>query len=629
MRVMHGPKWVLVVVAISACSAPVLQLDAGAADAGLPDAALPPLVMQFVEVPLPAPALRLSLVSDGLTLFSHGTRQGTSQSVIFASDDEGRTWAARANSSATPLAAAPDAGLYLLEPTRLLRSIDGARTFTTIATPASIDLAASPFVSVTRDGSLWLSARNPPLSVERSDDGSTFATVPLPPGTTRFTPCRTDGDRLVGVRNGDELIASEDAGFVSLASLGAVNGRPVRCIELPTGTVLAVSDLGNAREFVRVGSGPIERTTASGLFDFVQGGGEVFRVLTDGRVETSTDDGMTWLPRVASAPTGVAINDLAFVGSTLVALAPGQTLRLPAGATSWEPVIDPGVTGSLIDLSFSVSAPSAAILTADATQRTVFVTADGVTWTRGATMVAGLANAMAMSPDGTQLVLGSIAGTYRVLGDAGTSVVIDDRLETAAGLRDTNPIRALVWESAQGGTFVIASTANDADTTGSLWQWNPGPGSRVWEERRPFMTTTAAAVRNGGYHGVCVAAEAPPPALTRSLVVSMRSFVSTNSSLGYLFTRQPALGSNESWLQDTPPVAVRAPLSVSCNGEWGHGLAVLWPERRLWVGRFANELREVPLPGGMPEPRAARFDRSGYLWLVAGGLWRSTAPLTW
>lgn len=615
---------------VSACSAPMMTSDAGM-DAGVavaPDASLPVLPLNFAQVTLPTTTSRVLLASDGTTLYSMGTvgnvAMGTLRSVLSVSEDEGRTWLTRGPLAANALGPVPDGGLWALESQRLLLSTDRGVTFSEVPRPSFA--TASARLSVTSDGAAWLIEGT---RVARFD-GASFVELTVPP-STRLEPCESAGAHLVLLRDGNELLTLSANGDSRVLSLGSVNG-PVACTELASGTLVATVGVTGANEGLRwpADGGSLERGAVAGFFRYATSGSRHARWLTNGRVDVSTDDGATWTTAVSSAPTGVVIPNLAPAGTTFVSVPTGFTARLPLGAPQWELLVEPGVpvAARVIDLAFAVEAPSAAMLVDDNLQRTVYVTRDGSSWRRGVTLNAGAATAIALSPDGDQVVFGALDGTYRVYADAGTTPFIDSRIETAAGLRETNAVQQLVWDRAQGGSFILATAANASDTAGSVWQLNPDTGARDWVELRPTSTTTAAAVRPGGYHAVCVAAEAPPPALTRSLVVGMRSNVSTNSFLNFLFTRQPALGSNASWLQDAPPVGFAAAISAGCAVEWGTGLAVLWPERRLWVGRFADRLREVPLGQEVGEPKVVRFDRSGRLWLgTSTGLWRTAAPV--
>jgi hypothetical protein len=607
----------------------------GGGDAGGLDASLPPLELTFEKVNLPAVAQRNGLVSDGTTLYAISSigslAQGTFQVTLAASTDEGATFQVRSLTPANQLTAAADGGVYAVVSQELRRSDDGARTFAPVTLPASLSLALPPTLTVTADDALWVTSRGTTPALVRSvDRGATFTELTVPTGTTRLEPCSTETSGYVAVRNGDEPFAADGGSLESLGAFASVAG-PVACHVTATGSVLATVSTGNAYEAWRLPAGGTawEGSASPGFFRFVGGGSRVYRWLNNGRVDESTDDGATWTTRVGAAPEGAVLEGVVRAGTTLVSLIPGGLVRLPAGASAWEVLRTPGLPIALdvVDLAFAADNAAMALLLNDNVQRTVYVAEDGMTWRRGRTLVQGAATALALHPDGTQVFLGAVDGTYRVLADAGTETFIDSRIETAAGVRDPNPIQQAVWGRAQG-TFIFVTTANASDTAGSVWQLNPDNGVRDWEERRPFSTTTAAAVRPGGYYALAVAAEAPPPALTRSLFTTMRSNVSANSFLNYLFTRQPVFGSNAWWLQDAPPVGFTAARAASVNGAWGEGLAVLWPENQLWVGRLPNLLRRVPVSQGFGDLRVVRFGKDGRLWLGgSGGLWRTSTPV--
>ncbi len=606
--------------------------DAGALepDSGAPDAGLPPLELDFVAVPLPRAAQRLGLLSDGTTLYATSTigsvAAGTLQSVAVASGDRGATWEVRSVNPPS-LAAAFDGGVYALGPQALLRSSDGARTFTVAG--ALPDGGATATLTVTGDGALWLTSRFAPFSLHRSsDEGASFAALPLPADTTRLTPCTSGSARWAAVRDGTELLASDGVTVDSLGGAFALTG-PATCLVTATGTVLVTGDVGSAYRTFRRAAGSTQwvADAADGFYRYAAHGPLLVRALTSGRVDVSGDDGATWTTRVGAAPAGVLIGDVVVAETTVISLTPSGTARLLDGAAAWEHRFDPGLPPGArpIDLSFARESSAAALLVSEDLQRTVYVAEDGVTWKRGRTLPAGAATTLALSPAGDQVFLGALDGTYRVLADAGTEVVIDSRIETLGGTRERNPVRQAVWDRA-GGTFIIVTTANDADTDGSVWQLNPDTGARDWVERRPLMTTTAPAVRRGGYHALAMASDGP--GLTRSMVVAMRSNVSANSYLNYLFTWQPVFDASGWWLQDTPPVGLVPATSASINGAWGGGLAVAWPGGQLQVGPLAGALREVRLPANSGDALAVRFSRDRRLWvLTEGGLWRSREPL--
>lgn len=594
-------------------------LDAGL-DGGTDAGPLPPLTLEFEQVSLPAQQLRIGLESDGMTLFSLTTRG------IEASDDLGSAWAVRSTTPANALIPGPGV-LYALTSQALLRSVDGARTFTDVTLPAETPASGAPQVTVTSDGALWLTTRNGTLAVARSDDGGTsFAPVPVPMGATRLAACRSLHTSFVAVQDGDTVVRSDDGtGFTALGPIASPEG----CLVTATGAVL-VSGRDTTPYELRLAPGATtwDRTELTSTVRYAAQGSALVQWTVDGRIAESSDDGVTWSPRSATAPTGFSVNDLVLAQGTVVARSNQGIALLPPGATAWQVLVEPGVPLFLrvVDLAFASQSPASALLLEDNVQRTLYLAEDGVTWKRGITFDVADSQTIALSPEGGRVFFGRTNGLYTLVADAGTEVTHVDTIHTAAGLVERNTVQQAAWGADPSGSYVMVSTADDSDTAGSVWLFDAESPSFTWVERRPFRTTTAAGLRVGGYHALGIRGLTAEPG--RELVTGLRSFVSTNSYVNWLLTWPALFDANRDWTQDAPPVAPKAPLTASFQAANGRLLAVLWPDNRLWVGPNAAQLREVPLPMGLPEVRVARFGHDDRLYLgTAGGLWRSkTVP---
>lgn len=596
----------------------------GGPDAGLDGGAdagpLPPLALEFEPMTLPTTKLRSALESDGTTLFSLTT------SGVEASDDLGRAWAVRSTTPVNALFSGPGV-LYALSSQALRRSVDGARTFTDVTLPAETPASGVPQVTVTSDGALWLTTRNGPLAVARSDDGGTsFAPVPVPMGATRLDACRSLHPSFVAVQDGVTVVRSDDGtGFTALGPIASPEG----CLVTATGAVL-VSGRDTTPYELRLAPGATtwDRTELTSAVRYAARGGALVRWTVDGRISESTDDGVTWSPRSAAAPTGFAVDGVVLAQGTVVALSNQGVALLPPGATAWELRVEPGVPLFLrvVDVAFASQSPATALLLEDNVRRTLYLAEDGVTWKRGLTFDVADAQTIALSPEGGRVFFGRANGLYTLVADAGTEVTHVDTIHSAAGFVERNTVQQAAWGADPSGSYVMVSTADDADTSGSVWLFDAESPDFTWVERRPFRTTTAAGLRLGGYHALAIRGLTAEP--NRELVTGLRSFVSTNSYLNWLLTWPALFDANRDWTQDAPPVAPDAPLTASFQAADGRLLAVLWPENRLWVGPNAAQLREVPLPQGLPAVRVARFGHDDRLVLgTAGGLWRSkTVP---
>lgn len=631
------PLAVLVAAACSGCELfGVEGVDGGSPDAATGDAGgspvmdggrvLEPLALDFIQVFLAVAPERRGLVTDGTTLYAAGSTgspfAGTFQGAVVASEDEGRTWTLRGGGDFSGMAALADGGLFATNSAGLFRSLDGARSFTAVPLPPSIPptLPLAPLTSA--DGALWLVSGRAggPFALARSTDlGVTFSSLSLPSGTTRLWPCLMLGDRFAAVREGNEVLTSTGGALESLPSLGTVSGLAF-CVVTRAGTVLVTADVGSAWNALRLpaGASSWERSVAKGAWRFAGAGDTVLRWLTDGSLEASTDDGVTWTPRGGTLPLGTGIESAVLQGSTAVSLSGATTSRLAAGATSWDLVTSPGlpVVPRVVDLSFSGDGPGRALLLEDNIYRTLYVSEDGFTWRRGRTLPQGASTALAISPPGDRVVLGSVDGSYRVFADAGTTMVAEDQIQNLAGTKVFDPIVQLAWSGDATNQVVFAALATAQDTRGALWSW-VGAGN-TWNDKSPLA-------RPGGFHALATTSR---PGVGHALIVSHRSSVG-GAALHSLWTALNAWESAPQWLQGRPPAGLAGPLTASCNGVCiGGALALLWPDNLLRVGASADALREVPLPDGIGAVRVARFDPAGNLWLgTASGLWRSRAPV--
>lgn len=619
-RVLRG-RCALGLTLLLACSPPPPAGSDGAVpdDAGQPtDAGQPPVTLSFMPFAPTAPLIRAGFVSDGTTVFTANTAN------VEVSTDVGRTWQKRALLSGQ-LALVGSTTVYLLKfPPQLFRSDDAAVTFTEVGLPAGVDAAASPGLSTTTDGTVWISLQtNPPAMYRSTDRGLTFTEVPLPAGTTVLRRCESFDGTWVASRNASELIRYDGAQWVTVAPLA----NAVACLVTPTGTVIANGrDTTSFQLRVPRGGAP-ERQPIPGFSFYLRQGSDLVRYLPSGQLDRSTDDGVTWTAQVATTPNGFAINSLAATGTTLLASTPQGLAELTAMATSWRIIADPGLPNFLrtVDLSFARLSRARALLLDDNINRTVFVSLDGTTWTRGLTMSQGEARVIALSPTGDQLFVAGTLGSYRILTDAGRTVLRTGTLSNDIGFTETNPAQQALWDGSAASSTIVVSTAKADDTGGELMALDPDSPFLIWRRIKPTSTTTSPAWRPGGYHALAISPSGGT--LNRRLFTSFRTLISANSWNTDLLVWNQAFGSQAFWQNSEPPVSFTAATSASFSPLEGGPLAAIWSEGRLRIGTVG--FREALLGNQFRDAHLVRFSNDGRLWLGGSdGLFVTQTPVT-
>lgn len=627
---LHRSTLLLALVGLALCGCPLQgdtpneTLDGGVDGGGgitAADGGLKPLPLEFTQVIPPAQASRLGLLSDGTTIYARGT------SGIEVTTDVGRSWQRR---GAAPqdgqMALSGTETVWVLGTSGLYRSDDGARTFSTLALPSGLTTSSNPLLHVGSDGVVWISTQEvTPRLFRSADQGASFQPVTLPADTTVLRVCKAKGAGFVAARSAKELVRWDGTALVKLADIT----NPGSCLLTAAGTVLALGrDTNDFMLRIPQGAAAPERLPGISTAFFIPAGAELIRLLTGGRVERSSDDGATWTPQVTTTPEGFAINEAVATGSTLLAVTTVGLSELLSTATAWSTFENPGLPPYLrvVDLSFATASPAMALLLDDNVQRTVFVARDGVTWKRGMTLVKAQANCIALSPSGDRLFVGGIGGRWRLLTDDGSVQAREDGLGNGAGLTDVNPIQQATWQGDPTGSFVMLTTASASDTEGNVLSRDMEASLAYWRFHTPRSTTTAAAVRPGGYHALAMGIQ--QPGNLRRLLVSFRTFISTNAWNTDLMTWNQVFDSQGGfWVRDTPPIAFTAAISASVTDKAG-GIAMLWSDRRLRVGPFPFALREVPLSGEFGEPSVVRFDAQGRLWVgTNGGLFHTATPV--
>ncbi len=595
--------------------------DSGApVDAGQPlDAGPQPVTLEFTAFTPPPTLIRGAFVSDGTTIYTAASAN------LEVSTDVGRTWQQRAAISGQLALVGSTVAYVLKSAGQLWRSDNAGVSFTQVGFPAGVDSSASPLLSTTSDGGVWISTQTTPPAVYRStDQGQSFTQVPLPAGTTVLRRCDSFDGTWVASRNALELIRFDGTQWVTVGPLM----NAVACIVTPSGTVI-----GNGRDTtsyqVRIPSGATtpERQTVLGVSFYKRVGNDLVRYLPSGRLERSTDDGLTWVVQVASTPTGFVINSLAESGTSLLASTPRGLAELTLGATSWQVLADPGLPSFLrvVDLSFARRSNARALLLDDNVNRTIFVSPEGGSWTRGLTLTQGEARVIALSPTGDQVFVGGALGAYRILGDGGTTVVRTGTLSNDTGFTETNPAQQALWDGDATESTIVVSTAKADDTEGELMVLDPNSPFFIWRRIKPTSTTTRPAWRPGGYHALAISPSGGT--LNRRLFTSFRSFISTNSWTTDLLVWNQAFGSQAFWQNSEPPIAFTAALSASYSPLAGGPLAALWSEGRLRVGTLG--FREVRLGNQFRDASVVRFGNDGRLWVGGSiGLYVTRTPVT-
>lgn len=610
------------VIVLAACAAQVAGPDAGdPLDAGgsLPSdagAGLEPLALEFVPYTPPPRRQHAGLVSDGTTVYDG------SGSAIEASTDVGRTWQTRGARSGQ-VALVGSSTVYVLGQTVLSRSDDGAQTFTDLPSPAAAT-GTAPLLATTADGTVWLTLQAAQPALYRSTDrGASFQQVPLPQGTTVVRTCPSSHGTFVALRNAAEVIRFDGAGLVSLGPVS----NPTFCLVTRTGTVLvSARDQAPFQLRIPAGSATPERQALRGATAYLVHGTDVVRTLTDGSTERSNDDGVTWTNQVSAPVNGFAIDAAVAAGASLLASSTWGLVELAPGASAWTLVEDLGLPTFLrvVDLSMAQRSAARALLLDDNTQRTLFVSPNGLSWTRGATLSPAEARAIAVSPMGDKVLVAGSFGGWRMLGADGKTPLSMGTLTDGAGRTETNPIQQASWDG-DGSGLVVVTTANDVDSAGEVLSLDPAAPLAYWSFHTPASTNLQASWRPGGYHALALSPGGGT--LNRRLFTSYRSLVSANGWSTSQLVWNRAFESQGFWEEYEGPVPAAA-LSASYSTTGTGPLALLFSEGRLRVGNTLLGMREVPTDNRLANARVVRFASDGRLWVGGpSGLFSTREPV--
>lgn len=613
-----------ILVVLCACDPLAETTDAGVPDGGFPQVPLDPIAMELEPVTFAAAPFRIGLAAAGQALFS-STPSGLERSV-----DLGATWQLISTLPLLGFQGDSAGRLIAFSNTELWVSDDSGGTFTSHALPSELGAPGRLFVS--GDDAIWLLSQPAPFALARSvDHGASFSMTPAPLASSLLA-CTALGDALAFVVDGVNLArVTEDAVTV----LGPVPSASA-CVSTNAGTVIVSAYDSTSVEllFTDDVTAPVRREVAQ-AFRYAGAGARVVRWGSNAVLAESVDHGETFTARdTVPPPPPFNLDALALVPGALAVLTQQGPASLADGATTWVVHPQPGLppNPSPHDLAFAASSSGIAMLLDDNIQRTVYLARDGVTWRRGLTFPVADAQAIALDPTGTRVIVAGQLGGYSILGDDARTVLHADQIESAAGLLETDTIRSVTWGPDPAGSVILAASADDADTRGRLWQLDGEADHNTWLTLTPTETFESPRLREGGYHALAVSKagsfEGGPPE-DRALVASFRSFVSTGSFTTQLLTQFRLFDNNSSWDEAPPPVTSSAALSASWQAQTSRGMAMLWSENRLYFGRDMRLLREVPLSAGFPAARVVRFAPDGRLWIgTAFGVFRSVGVPT-
>lgn len=611
-------------VLLAGCELFTVPPDAGsAADSGSPMPAvdagngLEPLAVNFDPYNPPTRRQHLGLVSDGTTIYDG------SGSTIEVTTDLGRTWQARAAKSGQLALVAPST-VYVLGNGRLARSDDGAVTFTELTLPPAAS-SAVPLLTTTTDGTVWLTVQSVMPELYRSTDrGSSFQQVTVPQGTTVLRTCPSADGTFVALRNASEVVRFDGT---QLVSLGAVSNASF-CVVTSAGTVLvSARDTEPFQLRFPIGGAMPERQSIRGAHTYLLHGNEVVRTLTDGRADRSSDDGVTWTPQVSAPVNGFGLNAAVPAGTRLLGNSTWGLVELTPGANAWSIVEDLGIPSFLrvVDLSFARRTAARALLLDDNLQRTLFISADGVSWVRGVTLSPAEARVIALSPMGDRLFVAGNNGSWRILGADAKTLLTMGTLTDGAGRAEVNPVQQALWDGDSTGSLIVISTANDVDSAGEVLSLDPSSTFQYWSFHTPKETNLQTGWRPGGYHALAISPSGGT--LNRRLFTSFRSLLSTNGWSTSQLVWNRAFEAQAFWEEYEGPIAAAA-LSASYSTTGNGPLAVLWSEGRLRVSTTLLGMHEVPTGNQLANATVARFSADGRLWVGGpGGLFFSRAPV--
>lgn len=577
---------------------------------------LPDLAVTFVPANPPAPPLYLNPTALGAQLFA-ATPQGLSRS-----DDYGVSFSPVSSTPGSLLAIDSSGVLYAGSGLGLFRSQDAAKNFDSLSLPSGFQVAN---LLLSGDDAVWLlSQDSPPRLVRSLDQGVQFDEVALPEGQF-LKPCRSLTDHLVFVADGTLVRVAADGTTNITSELPPV----LDCVVLPSGTIL-VSGTDTPPSELRfpLGDAPPERRETDSLATYLATPKRLLRSIPGGDLEESFDDGVTFERLAIERDPEVSVSSITIAEGALVGLTPRGSARLLEGQSVWQETVYPGVPGGAVrDLAFAKGSERRALLVDTNTQRTLFVTEDGVDWVAGAVLRQAEATCIAIHPTDGRVVVGGVSGQYRIFDADGKTLLHIDPISSAGGAIETNDVLQIVWEPDPAGSVIIASTGDATDTNGNLWQLDGEADHYAWDLLTPYSTAESPALRRGSYRALAVSDVGPNG--HRALTTALRSFVTTATFTSQLLTQPRLFDSGSSWNEAEPPVLASPILAATYAGPYDAGVALLFSENRIAFGPFISRLHSVPITSGnMPSIELLRFDAGGRLWLgTQGGLYRSSQPL--
>lgn len=542
--------------------------------------------------------------------------------VVARSADRGRTWDERAEIAAFNFAYG-DGKLYAGGSTSLFRSGDGAETFETLANPAETVGAGAWSVRVAA-GALWVNWTGSPLRLFRSTDGGdSFAEVALPAGTTEARYPRTSGDALLALFNG--TIAARTTDGASWETLGTYD-RAVTAYETRAGTLLLGIQDEQGSAVMRSGDDGAswQRSPSVTFYDYDERPDGTLVRVGSSLVDESTDEGVTWTPRVASYPE-FSVHEFVAFDEELVGVSVESLARLAHDAAQWtfdeEAGLPHPAVGRFRDIAFSETGRVALV-----GERRVFVSDDdGVIFRRGFdahdSLEVGELTSIGIRPDGERIFVGSTNARFVLLEGDGETRVLGGTIAGRAG----ETIHQVRWVPSGREPGLYVTTGNDENTSGMVFQAQSREDTVRFNQINPLVVPSAPnSIRGAGYFGFDIARH---DGTTIVAFVGILQWAATNYSAPHLYENLD-FPNTSTWRSITRPVAFGQPLTISVSGEYGEPVAFLYPNDRLFVGSFASHVTEVRTTDLLGDLLSAKFAPDGKLWVVTTqGLYRSTTSL--
>jgi hypothetical protein len=575
-----------------------------------------PIDPSFVQWSPPRAPYRISIGSIG------GTAYVASTLGVEGSDDLGQTWTVRGAASSMTVTSA---ALFDQSPT-LRRSTDGAARWVELTLPDTLPPGEIQRIHLDGEGQLWvLSRANPPIVARSEDLGDSFELVDLPEGTTTLAPCDAAGGVMTAVRSYADVVQWKDDAWVTL---GAAE-NPGSCFVSAEGTVLlAARDTETVELRWPQGADDWERRPGLGAVTWRQVGDDLTRILTNGRVDRSPDDGISWTAQASAPGDPFVVAAVTAIGDTLVGLYGASILRLGPTDTAWEVQPSAGVPAFLrvADFTFAENGRMAMILTENISRVLYVQDADGLWWP-GAGFTQADAQIVALSPDGERAFVGGATGGFRIVDDRGRTVTRVGRLNDIVGNTEDGRITGAAWGlDGAGNGYVVVSAATEDDRSGGIWVGGDNDDFGTWRRVTPTATATSFAVRPGGYYALALGRREPP--VDEVVFAGMRSWVSAGSYTQQMLYKPNFFDSFGVWFEEPSPVGFLAPVAAAWNGRYLAGLATLWPGNQLYYGFGAGFQQPVALDDVWGEASAVRIDPGGVMWIATDqGVFRATTAL--